>query len=82
MKNYIQTVSVLDRKLNLITLWNLDTFEYKLSVLRDIYNRYTEEGSMASVTGLNGTDNLLTDSMDEWQTLESFNKNEMFSPRV
>lgn len=82
MRNYIQTVSVLDRKLNLITLWNLDTFEYKLSVLRDIYNRYTEEGSMASVTGLNGTDNLLTDSMDEWQTLESFNKNEMFSPRV
>lgn len=82
MRNYIQTVSVLDRKLNLITLWNLDTFEYKLSVLRDIYNRYTEEGSMASVTGLNGTDNLLTDSMDEWQTFESFNKNEMFSPRV
>lgn len=93
-KSYVQTIAVIDKRLNLITLWNLDTFEYKLSLLRDIYNRYTEEGSLvaSSVSSSSGggvggghnemSTNVLTDSMDEWQTVESYNHTEKFSPRM
>jgi hypothetical protein len=82
-RSYIQTISVVDKRLKLITLWNLDTFEYKLSLLRDIYNRYMEEGSIASsISSQSEANGFLTDSMDEWQTLQSFNQNDSFSPRV
>lgn len=68
--------------MNLITLWNIDTFDSKLAILRDQYNRYVEEGSLSFNSNQNESI-FLTDSSDEWQTLESYmKKNETFSPRV
>ena len=83
-KNYIQTICVIDKRLNLVTLWNLDTFDYKLNLLREIYSRYMEEGSLSSSVGSNSNDNIfITDSADEWQTLDAFLKHEeTFSPRM
>ena len=83
-KTYMQTICVIDKRLNLVTLWNLDTFEYKLSALREIYARYMEEGSLSSSLGSNSTENIfVTDAADEWQTLDAFLKHEeTFSPRM
>lgn len=61
----------------------MDTFDSKLAILRDQYNRYVEEGSLSSFNSNQNESIFLTDSSDEWQTLESYmQKNETFSPRV
>lgn len=83
-KSYIQTICVIDKRLNLVTLWNMDTFEYKLNSLREIYARYIDEGSLSSSLGSSSTESIfITDSADEWQTLDTFIKREeTFSPRM
>ncbi|RMZ99335.1 hypothetical protein BpHYR1_015389 [Brachionus plicatilis] len=82
-KNPLQTISVTDKRLNLITLWNMDTFDLKLGILRDQYTRYVEEGSVSSLNSNQNEPIFLTDSSDEWQTIDNFlHKNETFSPRV
>lgn len=81
-KAYIQAISVTDKRLNLITLWNLETFDYKLNLLRELYNRYIDDGSISSSSSGHNESIFLTDSMDEWQKLETFNQNDTFSPRV
>ena len=83
-KYYMQTICVIDKRLNLVTLWNMETFEYKLNSLREIYARFIEEGSLSSILGSNATESIfITDSADEWQTLDTFIKREeTFSPRM
>ncbi|CAF0703833.1 unnamed protein product [Brachionus calyciflorus] len=82
-KTYIQAISVLDKRLKLITLWNMATFEDKLNMLRDQYNRYIDEDSISSNNSGQNESIFLTDSNDEWQTMDSYiEKNECFSPRV
>lgn len=74
---------MIDKRLNLITLWNLETFEYKLNTLREQYNRFIEDGSISSVNSGQNESIFLTDSSEEWQTMDSYlEKNELFSPRV
>ena len=86
-KAYVPTVSVVDRRLGLVTLWNLDTFENRLGLLREIYSKHAEENEDRMNTA-NSTINtssesiFLTDSMDEWQKLSAFSESEAFSPRV
>ena len=86
--NKQQAICVIDKKLKLITLWNLDTFEFKLNMLRDIYLKYIEENggniNEVSISSTSSTDSqMVTDSMDEWQKLTDFEKNdEIFSPRI
>jgi kinesin family protein 14 len=80
-------ISVIDKRLGLITLWNLETFDDKLDMLRDTYNKYLEVDSQsASFVSSNVSVNdsqLITDTMDEWQTLDAYTKNgEQFSPRM
>ena len=82
--NFIQMICVIDKRLNLATLWNLDTFDHKLSLLRDIYNRYIEEGSLPHSSSASSSETaFITDSTDEWQTLDTFKReDETFSPRI
>lgn len=82
--NFIQMICVIDKRLNLATLWNLDTFDFKLSLLRDIYNRYIEEGSLPHSSSASSSETaFITDSTDEWQTLDTFvREDETFSPRI
>jgi hypothetical protein len=80
-------ISVIDKRLNLITLWNLEMFDDKLDMLRDTYNKYLEVGSQsASFASSNASANdsqMITDAMDEWQALDAYTKNgEQFSPRM
>jgi hypothetical protein len=92
----MQTICVIDKRLNMVTLWPLEKFEHKLSILRDIYTRYIEEGSgflSSSSSSLNKTNNsvsslsnetlFISDSSDEWQKFENvFNEEDAFSPRM
>jgi hypothetical protein len=86
-------VSVVDKRLTLITLWSLEVFEHKLNLLREVYSRHVEDEQERDENGVSfmsenssiaaNTESLfLTDSMDEWQTLAAFNENDAFSPRV
>ena len=43
---FIQTVCVINTKLNVATLWNLETFEDKLNQLKDLYTRFVDEVSV------------------------------------
>ena len=75
---FIQMICVVDKRLNLATLWNLETFEHKLSILREIYARVVEEGAARA-----DDTRFITDSTDEWQTLDTFiRQDETFSPRM
>ncbi len=82
--NYIQTICAIDKEKNLITLWSLEKFEYRLSILRDIYDHFMEEEeSFTSSTLFNSNEYIMfVESNDkEWQSMESFLQNdETFSP--
>ena len=67
----------------------MEKFEYKLDLLREIYNnkyidRVEEEEDPESNKFKQNEDQLsfLTDSTDEWQTIDTFKKNQTLSPRV
>jgi hypothetical protein len=83
---YIQAISVIDKNANTITLWNLDKFEHKLSILRDIYSRIIEdeeENLTQTSTSISEYQSMIFDSTDEWQTLDKFEQNdENFSPKM
>ena len=82
-------ICLVDKRLGLVTLWNRDTFEQKLCLLRDIYAcRQSEQDVSISSTSSSASQQqqqqqFITDGADEWQTLESFtNNDDTFSPRM
>ena len=72
-QDYIQSISITDKCLNMITLWSLEKFDHKLNVLRDIYLRVMDEEEFSSPTEFQ---NIITDSNEEWQTTDEFEQNE------
>jgi hypothetical protein len=84
-----QAVLVIDKKLQLVTLWNLEKFDEKMNMLRETFNKFVEESEFMQDNSQNSNNSaqteangLITDSMDEWQTLEQFNSSESLSPRM
>jgi hypothetical protein len=89
---YIQTICVINKEKNLVTLWSLDKFEHRLSILRDIYDHFLEEkedqdnsydcNSSSTSSSSNYLFNsneyklFIESSEKEWQTLESFMQND------
>ena len=82
-QDYIQSISLLDKNLNMITLWSLEKFDHKLNILRDIYARVIDEEELVHTSSASEFQSLIFESNEEWQTVEKFEQNDSnFSPRM
>lgn len=88
LNTYVETIAVVDKEQNLTSIWSIEKFEQRLSVLRDICEFYMEEkdGEGFSMDIIfNSSDYLMfiESNEDEWQSYDEFIKDgDKFSKKL